>query len=114
MLKHQIALSLINGIGPKLARNLITYLGSVEAVFSSDSQFEKIPGIGTVMAHKLKNLDKNSLLARAEKEIDFIQKHKLHTFFFTEDHYPRRLSYCEDAPLPANCRRTGYLRKAYR
>ncbi|GAO28096.1 Rossmann fold nucleotide-binding protein Smf [Geofilum rubicundum JCM 15548] len=99
MLKHQIALSLINGIGPKLARNLITYLGSVDAVFSPESKFEKIPGIGSVMAHKLKNLDKGSLLARAEQEIDFIQKHHLQTYFFTEDNYPRRLSYCEDAPL---------------
>jgi DNA processing protein len=99
MLKHQIALSLINGLGPKLTRNLITYLGSVEAVFMPDSKFEKIPGIGAVMAHKLKTLDKVSLLARAEQEIDFIQKHHLQTCFFTEENYPRRLSYCEDAPL---------------
>ena len=99
MLKYQIALSLINGIGPKLARNLITYLGSVENVFLPNSQFEKIPGIGSIMSKRLKSVDKGSLLARAEKEIDYIKKQNINTFFFTDENYPSRLSFCEDAPL---------------
>ena len=99
MLKYQIALTLINGIGPKLARNLIAYLGSVEAVFSPKSHFEKIPGIGEIMAAKLRGIDQNSILTRAEEEISFIARHKIKTAFFTDENYPERLTNCEDAPL---------------
>ena len=34
LLRYQIGLTLINGIGPINARKLIAYLGSVEAVFT--------------------------------------------------------------------------------
>ncbi|ASB49571.1 DNA-processing protein DprA [Alkalitalea saponilacus] len=96
---YQIAISLIKGIGPKLARNLIAYLGSIEAILDSKSRFEKIPGIGTVMAQKLRETDFVSILKQAEKEMTFVEKEGLKTLFFTDEDYPRRLSFCEDAPL---------------
>ncbi len=98
-MKYKIAMGLIKGIGPKLARNLIAYLGSVEAVFNSKNKFEKIPGIGVLTASRLKNADKSAILDRAEKELNFIKQQKINVHFFTDDNYPRRLSYCEDAPL---------------
>lgn len=99
-LKYQIALSLIKGIGPKLARNLIAYLGSEQAVFEEKKHaFERIPGIGNGIASLLKQIDRKTLLKEAENELKFIDKHKITTCFFTEENYPRRLSFCEDAPL---------------
>ena len=99
-LQYQIALSLIKGIGPVLARNLIAYLGSEKAIFEEKKHaFEKIPGIGTNLSTLLKKIDKPALLKRAETEVAFIEKHKITTHFFTDEHYPRRLSFCEDAPL---------------
>ena len=97
ILKYQIGISLINGIGPVLARNLIAYVGGVEAVFTeSVKNLSTIPGIGTVLASTIKGAN---VLKRAEEEIDFIEKHNITPLFFTSDKYPRKLSYCEDAPL---------------
>ena len=99
-LRYQIALSLIKGIGPKLARNLVAYLGSVNIFFEEKKlPFEKIPGIGEIISSMLKSVNKKELLDVAEKEIDFIEKHKIKALFFLDDEYPKRLSFCEDAPI---------------
>ena len=46
-LKYKIALSLIPNIGDVLAKRLVSYCGSVEAVFDEKkAALEKIPGIG--------------------------------------------------------------------
>lgn len=96
-LKYSIALSLIPGIGGILARNLVAYAGSVEGVFSESLQsLMKIPGIGEVNAKRIKNSD---VFGKAEKEIEFIQKHRIDTLFYTDDHFPRRLRNCVDAPI---------------
>jgi len=96
-LKYRIGISLIKGIGPVLARNLIAYAGGVEAVFKeSEKDLSKIPGIGTVLAATIKKAD---VLQRAEQEISFIEKHDIKPLFFTDEKYPRKLSYCDDAPL---------------
>lgn len=96
LLKYQIGITLIKGIGPNLAKNLIAYLGSVEAVFKEKKQnLAKIPGIGDVLSREITSQD---VIKRAEKEIDFIVKNKIETFFFTEKSYPFRLKECPDSP----------------
>ncbi|WP_026473830.1 DNA-processing protein DprA [Alkaliflexus imshenetskii] len=97
--KYQIALSLIKGIGPRLTRNLIAYLGSVEAVFNEKNSFEKIPGIGPAIACQIRAGINKELMARAEKELEFIHKHQVKPIFFTDAAYPKRLTFCDDAPL---------------
>lgn len=94
---YQIGISLIKGIGPKLARNLIAYVGNVEEVFKQPQRvLEKIPGIGTVLSATIKN---TQVLERAKKEADFINKHGIQPLFFTDENYPHRLTHCDDAPL---------------
>ena len=96
-LKYKIALSLIPGIGGILARNLVAYVGSVEGIFSeSQNALVKIPGIGEVNARRIKN---STVLGKAEKEIEFIKKHKIDTFFYTDFNFPRKLRNCVDAPI---------------
>jgi len=96
-LKYKIALSLIPGIGGVLARNLVSYVGSVEGVFSqSVNALVKIPGIGDYNAKQIRN---SNVFGKAEKEIEFIQKHKIDTSFYTNDNFPRRLKSCVDAPI---------------
>jgi DNA processing protein len=96
-LKYKIALSLIPGIGGILARNLVAYVGSVKGVFSEPLKaLMKIPGIGEINARRIK---KSDVLAKAEKEIEFIQKHKIETYFYTDNKFPRRLKSCIDAPI---------------
>ncbi|SFE12161.1 DNA-processing protein DprA [Thermophagus xiamenensis] len=100
LLKYRIALSLIKGIGPKLARNLIAYLKSEAAFFEEKlPTLRKVPGIGPTLEQLLRNIDRKSLLNQAEEECLFIQKHHITPIFFSDQDYPRRLSYCDDAPL---------------
>lgn len=97
LLKYQIGITLIKGIGPNLGKNLIAYLGSVEAVFKEKRQnLAKIPGIGEVLSNEITSQD---VLRRAEKEIEFIQKNKIQTLFFTDKSYPYRLKECADSPM---------------
>jgi len=96
-LKYQIALTLLPGIGPVLARYLVGYCGSVETVFKTKKQqLEKIPGIGDERAAAIIN---HSVFERAEKEVLFIRKHNITTLFYTDKDYPLRLKNCEDAPV---------------
>jgi len=44
---HQIALTLVPGIGPVNGKNLVSYCGNAEAVFKTPkAKLLKIPGIG--------------------------------------------------------------------
>lgn len=96
LLKYQIGVTLIKGIGPNLAKNLIAYLGNVEAVFKEKKQIlAKIPGIGDVLSNEIASQD---VMRRAEKEIEFILKNKIETHFFTSKTFPYRLKECHDSP----------------
>jgi DNA protecting protein DprA len=95
---YLIALSMIKGIGPILAKNLVAHLGNAEAVFSAKKQnLEKIPGIGASLAHAITG--KTELLKLAEKELDFLQKNQFNAIAYTEKAYPYRLKECADAPI---------------
>ncbi|WP_430812045.1 MULTISPECIES: DNA-processing protein DprA [unclassified Carboxylicivirga] len=96
-LRYQIAISLVKGIGPKLARNLVAYVGNEQDVFAQSTRaLAKIPGIGAGLASTIKSAD---VLARADRELDFISKHDISTLYFTDNNYPTRLSFCDDAPI---------------
>ena len=88
-LVHQIALSLIPGIGNVTARNLIAYIGSVEGIFKEkEKTLMKIPGVGEVNAQRVAG---QNVLDRAKREVDFINKNRIQTFFYLDDNYPTRL-----------------------
>lgn len=96
-LKYQIALTLIKGVGPVLARNLIAYLGGEEAVFKEKaSTLQKIPGIGTALA---KDIVSAEVMQRAEQEIAFLEKKNIKPLYYTDSDYPQRLNNCDDAPI---------------
>jgi len=95
-LKYQIALTLLPGVGPVLAKNLVSYCGSVENIFKKKkANLERIPGIG---AEKAAAIASHTVFERAEKEVAFIRKHKISSLFFLDAEYPLRLKNCEDAP----------------
>ncbi len=96
-LLHQIALLFIPYIGPVNTRNLISYCGSAEKVFSSSKQkLLKVPGIGEMGATAI--IEFNDF-KRAENEIKFIEKHKIKALFFTDKEYPARLKNYNDSPV---------------
>lgn len=94
---YQIALTKINGIGDILARNLLEAVGDVEAVFkSSKKELSAIDGISSVLVN---NILDPEVFIKTEKELHFIEKNKLDTFFFTDENYPTRLKECIDSPV---------------
>lgn len=106
-LLHKIAISLIPGIGSVTVRNLIAYIGSVEGVFQEkEKNLLKIPGIGEVNAQKV---TRQNVLERARREVDFILKNRIQTFFYLDENYPTRLKNCSDAPVILYFRGTADL-----
>src|SRR6186997_1645422 len=96
-LKYQVALTLLLGIGPVVAKNLVSYCGSVEAVFKAKQrELEKVPGVGVERA---KAITSHEVFARAEEEVKFIQKHKITSLFYLDKEYPVRLKNCDDSPV---------------
>ncbi len=94
---YQIGLTMINGVGDILGRQLLQTVGSAEAIFTEKpSSLEKIPGIGRTLIAEIKQAD---VLKKAEKELDFINKNNISSFFLTDEDYPPRLRECGDAPL---------------
>ena len=97
LLKYKIGIGLIPKIGPVLTRRLVSYCGSVEAVFREKrANLEKIPGIGDKLADLVFN---NDVMKQAEDEIVFIEKNNVTALFYLDEHYPERLRHCEDAPV---------------
>ena len=96
-LKYQVALTLIQGVGPVLAKSLISYCGSAEAIFrEKESKLLLIPDIGPKTA---KAIITHDVFARAEEECQFIIKNKITPLFYLDKNYPKRLNNCHDAPL---------------
>jgi len=97
ILLYQIALTLVPGIGDVLGKKLVTYCGSAEAVFKEKKKLlEKVPRIGEKI---LDAMSDKSILARAEKELAFLDKFRITTLFFLDKDYPFRLKNCIDSPV---------------
>lgn len=98
-LNYQIALSMLPRIGAVNARRLVAYLGSIDAVFeASEKMLKEIPGIGRNL---IKNIISNRdiVLENANREVEFIQKHKIKTYFYLDKEFPKRMAQCDDAPV---------------
>lgn len=94
---YRIAITLVPNIGPALAKNLLAYCGSAEAIFkSSKAKLVKIPAIGEERAAIILQAD---FLREAEEEMAFMEKHGITPLFFTDENYPYRLKECNDSPL---------------
>ena len=92
-----LALSFIPKIGPVMAKNLISYCGSAEAVFKQKkAHLLKIPGIGKTLAE---NIIKQKVFHNVEEEFKFIEKYKIKPISFLDKEFPTRLANCLDAPL---------------
>lgn len=93
----QIALGLIEGIGPISAKRLVSYCGGAQAVFSeSKRNLVKIPGIGPGIAQIIAS---SRTFDRAEEELVYLEKAGAEHLFYTSTNYPSRLLHCDDGPV---------------
>ena len=94
---YLLALQKIEGVGDIMAKKLVTYLGSAEAIFKAkSSQLAGIDGVGAVL---LRNLKDKSVFEKANQEIEFIKANNISVAHFQDENYPERLKHCIDGPL---------------
>ncbi|WP_448700050.1 DNA-processing protein DprA [Mucilaginibacter sp. AW1-3] len=93
---HQIALVQTKYVGDHLAKVLVSYCGSAEAVFETPAKkLAQIPGVGQ------KTIEQILLKAefkKAEEELRFIEKNNIKVLFYTDEAFPKRLRNCDDSP----------------
>lgn len=94
---YRIALTLLPKIGSVMAKQLVSYCGGVQEVFdASFAKLKKAPGIGDKRAREI--LDQ-SILDRAEEELQFVRKNDIELLFYLDAKYPKRLKHCYDDPV---------------
>ncbi len=95
---YEIAITMIPLVGPVIARQLLSFCGSIEGVFTEQKRFLKsIPGIGEEIASRVANA--KNILTEAEDELEVMEKENIKYTFFTDPDYPSRLQHLPDAPL---------------
>ncbi|EMR04620.1 DNA-processing protein DprA [Cesiribacter andamanensis] len=104
---YQVALSQVMGVGPLLAKQLVSYSGAASRVFSSPrNKLSRVPGIGS---KTLEALADPSPLREAERIVERAQKEGLHILAYTDPDYPHRLKQIPDAPYVLYYRGAGLL-----
>jgi len=91
-----LALHFISGIGDYTRRQLVSYCGAAEKVFSTPKgKLRKVPGVGKTIAE---SIDHKKSFDLAEKEIRKAEKEEVRLLFYIDRDFPSRLKQFEDAP----------------
>ena len=96
-LVFRISLTQVPSVGAIIAKQLISYCGSAEAVFKTPKkQLLKIPGIGLQTAMSIVNFKDFEI---AEREVQFLERNRVRALFYLDTDYPDRLKHFPDAPV---------------
>lgn len=96
-LQYVLALQHVPNLGDASAKKLIRKAGSAEAVFKEKkTTLLKIDGIGNT---KLVDLFSPGNLEAAERELEYIHKNNIETFYYLDSSYPEKLKHCLDGPI---------------
>ena len=87
---EEIAFTMIPLVGPVLGRQLISYCGSIEAVFTESKRHLKtIPGIGEEIASQISNT--GHVFDAAEAELVRMEKEGIQYLFYLDKNYPANI-----------------------
>lgn len=95
-LLNLIALQHIPGVGSITAKRLLENVGSATTLFEQRSELPSI--VPQIQKTLIKALDCPSAHQRAERELEFIDKHHITCIGYHDEAYPSRLRECDDAP----------------
>lgn len=97
-LRCMIALGEVRGIGPTLAKALVDQLGSAEEVMhTAPKDLEEVEGIGPKTAACFAQRD--AALARADRELEFMQRYGIEGLAYRSEHFPKRLRGLAESPI---------------
>ncbi|MBQ7985599.1 MAG: hypothetical protein IJ250_08215, partial [Bacteroidales bacterium] len=94
---YQLALTKVSGIGTRTAQEIVKNLGSARALFE-----EKEANLRIIFRNKektIRDIVSRKMFGICEKEIDFMQKYGIESYFFTDGNYPSRLKEIPDKPV---------------
>ena len=95
--KELLALSMIAGVGPIIARQLLAHYKTGAVIFErSVQELMAVPNIGAVVAKKI--VEANTL-DKAEKELELLEKRGILPLLFDSPEYPTLLRDVPSAPL---------------
>ena len=90
-----LALHFINGIGSHSIKQLVSYCGDAQKVFSTPKgKLMKIPGIGPTIANAISSKP----FTIAEQEIRRAEEQQVNLVFYTDGAFPKRLRQINDSP----------------
>lgn len=94
---YKIAFSMVRGMKPAVANEIINRLGSEQEFFTlpRTALQSRLEFNGSI----IDNDYRAELLEKARLEMEFIESNHIECRYFTDSDYPARLLECEDAPL---------------
>ena len=96
MITDDIALTLHPGLGSKTAAALMECFGSAEKLFAAGA--DAIAACTRLKPAQIKSLARREFHSAAEKELEFIRKHKIRAIAWDSPEYPAGLRECADRP----------------
>lgn len=94
---HQIALTLLSGIGSRRARIILSYFNDLDRFFNTKRiQVQHLPGVPKDLISWKQRI---AALEAADSILQRLSKLNGEMVFYTDPNYPRRLRQCDDAPL---------------
>lgn len=96
---HELALTLLPGIGPQLTRQLMSYGGAAKTVLMlPPGKLRRIPGVGPATVHTLTGPERETALRKAEASLKKAEQDGVDILFYTSKRFPSRLKLLPDAP----------------
>ena len=92
-----IALQHIPGVGSITAKRLVEAAGSANVLFEHRADLPSI--IPHIQSSLIGALDCPAAHSRAQRELEFIDKHRITCIGYHDEAYPSRLRECDDAPI---------------
>ena len=96
---HELALTLLPGIGPQLTRQLMSYGGAAKTVLMMPpGKLRRIPGVGDATIKILTGPEREKAFRKAESDLRRAEKDGVEILFYTSKRFPSRLKQLPDAP----------------
>ncbi|WP_216726184.1 DNA-processing protein DprA [Hymenobacter siberiensis] len=96
---HELALTLLPGIGPQLTRQLMSYGGAAKTVLTMPpGKLRRIPGVGAATVAILTGNAREAAFRKAEMDLRKAEKEGVEILFYTSKRFPSRLKQIADAP----------------
>ncbi|MBH8557044.1 DNA-processing protein DprA [Hymenobacter negativus] len=96
---HELALTLLPGIGPQLTRQLMSYGGAAKNVLMMPpGKLRRIPGVGDATIKILTGPEREKAFRKAEADLKKAEKDDVEILFYTNKRFPSRLKLIPDAP----------------